>query len=164
MDTVYSTLRRLRDWFFVWFGIEAVAGTAAAAYTLDGLRRHSLLRHSTVGTVLAGLGVSLVLLIIACLVLEALIGLRPWARVVMLVVGWITVVSAAINLLALPASSALLAPLVRLRSGDWAALLAVSALTKAADLAFWSWVIYELQMNQTVRAAFGRRSPSSAML
>jgi hypothetical protein len=116
------------------------------------------------GTILAGIGVSLVLLLLACAVIEAMLDLRPWARMAMLMIGWITVVSAAINLLALPASTALLAPLAKLTGGGWAVLVAVSVLTKAADLAFWSWVICVLQVNPAVRAAFLHRGSSPAML
>ena len=56
----------------------------------------------------------------------------------MLVIGRIEVISAANNLLALPGSAARLAPVVKLTRGDWAGLVVVSVLTKAADLAFWS--------------------------
>jgi len=72
----------------------------------------------------------------------------------MLVVGWITVVSAALNLLSLPFTSALLDPVVTLTGGGWAALVTICLLTKAVDLAFWSWAIYVLQMNAAVREAF----------
>jgi hypothetical protein len=106
------------------------------------------------GTVLAGFGVSLVLLLLAMAVLDALQRLQPWARIVMLVIGWITVVSAALNLLMLPASAELLESVVEFTGGDWPALMAASALTKLADLVFWSWVIYVLQMNAAVREAF----------
>jgi len=64
--------------------------------------------------------------------------MRIERRTVMLVIGRIEVISAAINLLALPGSAALLAPVVKLTRGDWAGLVVVSVLTKAADLAFWS--------------------------
>jgi hypothetical protein len=162
MDAVHTILRRLRDWFLVWFVFEAVAGTAAAAYVLDGMGRHSFLRYTTggvgaTGTILAGIVVSLVLLLLAWAVLEAILDLQPWARIVMLVIGWITVVSAALNLLALPASAGLLELVVDLMGGDWAVVMAASALTKLADLVFWSWAIYVLQMNPSVRAAFCHR-------
>ena len=92
MDAVHALLRRLRAWFLVWFVLEAAAGTAAAAYVLDGMGHHSLLRYATGGvgapaTILAGIVVSLVLLLLAWAVLEALIELHPWARMVMLVIG-----------------------------------------------------------------------------
>ena len=159
MDAVHALLRRLRDWFLVWFVVEAAVGTAAAAYVLDGMGRHSLLRYATggvgaPGTVLAGIVASLILLLLAWAVLEALLDLQPWARMVMLVIGWITVASAALNLLTLPGSMALIEPIVEVTGGDWTVLVASSALTKLADLAFWSWVIYVLQLNPGVREAF----------
>jgi hypothetical protein len=159
MDAVHALLRRIRDWFLVWFVAEAAVGTAAAAYVLDGMGRHSLLRYATGGigapaTILAGIVVSFVLLLLAWAVLEALLDLQPWARMVMLVIGWITVASAAINLLTLPGSMALVEPVVEIAGGDWTALVAASVLTKALDLAFWSWVIYTLQANSAVKNAF----------
>jgi len=159
MDAVHAILRRLRNWFVVWFVAEALVGTAAAAYVLDGMSRHSLLGYvtggvSAAGTVLAGLVVSLMLLLLAWAVLEALLDLKPWARIVVLVVGWITLASAALNLLTLPATWAQLEPMGVLTGADWRALVAVSVPTKVADLAFWSWAIYVLQMNAAVREAF----------
>ena len=169
MDAVHAVLRRLRDWFLVWFTVEAVAGTAVAAYVLEGMGRHELLRYATggvsaAGTILAGFVVSLGLLLLAWIVLEGMLNLQPWARMVMLVIGWITAVSAAINLVALPGSAVLLEWVVELTGGDWAALAAISMLTKTADLAFWGWVIYTLQVNPAVRHAFiGVRSQTQCL-
>jgi hypothetical protein len=163
MDTVHALLRRLRKWFLVWFVTEAVLGSAAAAYVLDSMgRRHSLLRYvtggvSAAGTILAGVVVSLILLLLALAVLKALLDLRPWARMVMLIIGWITVASAALNLLTLPGMSALIERVMTLTGGGWLALVTASVLTQAADLAFWSWAIYVLQMNAAVREAFACR-------
>jgi len=163
METVHLLLRRLRNWFLVWFVAEAVIGTAAAVYVLDGMSRHSFLRYltdglSAAGTILASVVVLLILLLLALALFEALLALRPWARMIMLVVGWITVISAALDLLLLPATRALLDPMVRLTGGEWLALVTASGLTKAADLAFWAWAIYVLQMNAAVREAFACRT------
>ena len=159
MDAVHALLRRLRDWFLVWFVVEAAVGTAAAAYVLDAMGRHSLLRYATggvgaAGTVLAGIVASLILLLLAWAVLEALLDLQPWARIVMLVIGWITVASAALSLLLLPASAELLESVVELTGGDWPVLMAADLLTKLADLAYWGWVVYVLQTNAAIREAF----------
>jgi hypothetical protein len=169
MDAVHALLRRLRGWFLVWFIAEAVVGTVVAAWVLDGLGRWPFLRHAlggvgAAGTVLAGFGVSLVLLLLAMAVLDALLRLQPWARVVMLVIGWITVVSAALNLLMLPASAELLESVVEFTGGDWPVLVAVGARTELADLVFWSWVICVLQVNPAVRHAFiGVRSQTQCL-
>jgi hypothetical protein len=161
MNVVQTALRRIRNWFVIWFIAEAVAGTAAAAYVLEGMGRQPFLRQAlggvgAVGTVLAGFGVSLVLLLLAMAVLDALQRLQPWARMVMLVIGWITVVSAALDLLVLPGGVALLESVAILGGGDWETLVAVSVLTKAGDLVFWAWVIYLLQLKPGVREAFAR--------
>ena len=163
MDTVHAILRRLRNWFLVWFVAEALVGTAAAAYVLDRMSRRWYGSYATggvgaAGAVLAGFAVSLILLVLAWGLLEALLGLKPWARMVMLVIGWITVVSAALNLLALPATWAHVEPLGVFTEADWPALVAVDVPTKVADLAFWSWAIYVLQGNATVREAFVYRT------
>jgi hypothetical protein len=163
MDTIHALLRRLRNWFLIWFVAEAIIGTAAAAYVLDGMSRFSLLRGvmgsvSTAGTILAGAVVSLILLLLALALLKALLDLRPWARMVTLVIGWIQVASAALNLLSLPVSRALLKPMGMLTGSDWLPLVTLSVLAKAADLAFWSWAIYVLQMNAVVREAFACRT------
>ena len=169
MDAVQSALRRIRNWFVIWFIAEAVVGTAVAASVLDSMGRQPFLRYALGGagasvTILAGLGVSLVLLLLALALLEALQGLRPWARLAMLVIGWVTVASAVFNLLAFPGASALLESVALIGGGNWVALAAVSLLTKAGDLLFWSWVIYVLQVNPAVRGAFvcGSTSPGPA--
>lgn len=173
MDAVGAVLRRLRGWFTVWFIGEAVVGTATAAYVVDGMRRHTLLRYATGGlnadaTIAAGILGSVMVFLLAWAVLEALIDLHAWARVVLLVFGWITVVSAILNLLMLPGSSALLEPVVEVTGGDWPTLAAASVLTKTLDVAFWSWAIYTLQLDPAVRGAFlqasrdaGHRAPGS---
>jgi hypothetical protein len=147
----------------VWFVTEAVIGTAAAAYVLDSMGRHSLLRYVTgsftaSGTILAGVVVSLILLLLAFAVLEALLNLQPWARIVMLVVGWITVASAVLDLLTLPLTPMLLKSMAMPTGADGPALVTVSVLTKLADLAFWSGTIYVLQMNAAVQEAFACRA------
>ncbi len=163
MDAVHTRLRQLRNWFLIWFVAEAIIGTAAASYVLDGLSRQLLLRYLTggigaTGTILAGVVMSLILLLLASAVLKALCDLRPWARMAMLIVGWIMVISAALDLLTLPGTRALLDPMVMLTGGEWLAFVTASVLTKAADLAFWSWAIYLLRMNAAVREAFACRT------
>lgn len=167
MDAVHAALRRLRDWFLVWFVFEAAVGTAVAAYVLDGMSRHSLLRYATggvgaTGTVMAGIVVSALLLFVAWLVLEALLGLQPWARMVVLGIGWIMIVSATFNLFMLPASGELLESVVELAGGDWPLLMAVNLLTKLADLGYWAWAVYVLQTNAAVREAFLCSAPLRA--
>lgn len=161
MDAVQVALRRLRGWFVVWFAVQAVAGTVIAAYVLEGLRRDAFLRDTLSGasgevTVSAGILVSMLLLALALIVFASLLELRTWARVVLLVVGWVTIASAVLNLVALPGAGSFVAPVVEAAGGDWQTLAAASVLTKVVDLVFWSWAIYTLRFNRAVREAFVR--------
>jgi len=167
MDTIHAHLRRLRRWFLSWFVARGIPGTVAAGQGLGRMSWQSLLPYveggfSAAGTILAGAVVSLILLLLAMAVLKALLDLRPWARMVMLVVGWITVISAALDLLVLPGTRALLDSVMRLRGGEWLVFVTASALSKAVDLAYWSWAVYVLQMNAAVREAFACRTAPPA--
>jgi hypothetical protein len=168
MDAVQSILRRLRIWFVVWFVFQSIAGIAVAAYVLERLQHHGPLRYALSGgsveiTVSAGILVSMLLLLLGLLVMASLLELRPWARIVMLIVAWITAGGAVVNLLTLSGPGAWLGPAVDALGGDWQALAASSAITKAVDLAFWSWVIYTLQINPAVRGAFATQGAGRSL-
>jgi hypothetical protein len=159
MDAVQVKLRRLRNWFIAWFVVEAVAGTAAAAYVLEGMRYlpwpgHAGAGTSTEVTVTAGVLVSALLLFIALLVFDALLDLSNLARLTLLVIGWLTVGSALLGLLLLPASSAMVGSMTGLIGGHGSGLMSVNLLTKAIDLAYWGWAVYTLQVDPPVRNAF----------
>jgi hypothetical protein len=161
MDAVQVKLRRLRNWFIAWFVVEAVAGTVVAARVLEGLRYLPWPSHTGAGasvevTVGAGILVSAVLLLVALLVFDALIDISGWARIVLLVVGWITVGSSVINVLVLMGPSSLLGSVVGVAGGTWPAIAAISLVTKAGDFVYWAWVIHTLQFNPGVRDAFLR--------
>ncbi len=159
MDAVHVALRRLRTGFVVWFGVQAVLGTAVAVLVIEGLRRHPMLGAAMRGatweiTVTSGFVASVLLFALAMLVFVALLDLKRWARLLLLVVGWITAAGALLSLLGLSGSAALADSVLDLSSSDWAAVQAGTVVTKAIDLAFWSWLFYTLQMNPAVRDAF----------
>ena len=167
MDAVQATLRRFRNWFVVWFVAQSVAGTAVAACVIDGLRRYGGFRYA-LGNVTADVTVSaailglILVLLLALLVLASLLELRPWARIVFLIIGWISVVSSVSSLVMLPGTAALLERAVGVVGGEWRTLQAVDIFTKIVDLVFWSWAISVLQFNPVVRRAFvGERCDKS---
>lgn len=159
MDAVHAKLARLRNWFIVWFILEAVVGTAVAAYVVDGLRYLPWPRDAGAGmsaqfTMAAGILVSAFILFLALLVFDALLDLSTWARMVLLVVGWLTVGSALLGLLLLPASLTILGSMRGLIGVHGSAMTSVDLLTKATDLAYWGWAVYALQFDPPVRNAF----------
>lgn len=164
MDAVHATLRRLRGWFVAWFVLQSAIGTVIAAYVVEGMQQHALLRYLVRGvdpvfTVAAGILGSLFVFLVALLVLSSLLELRTWARLVLLIVGWISVFSAAMNLLTAPGTIELLRPAVGAAGGGLAALGAAYVFTKLLDLVFWSWAIYTLQFNRVVWDAFIHPGP-----
>jgi len=168
MDPVQEKLERLRFWFVVWFVWQAALGIVTAAWVLDGLGRYAFMRHAMGGvfdaasTVVAGAMVSIGLLLLAVAVLAALLDRQAWARIVMLVIGWLTVVPGLLSLLALPISTVLLESAARLSGVDAVVLAAVNVVTKGADLLYWSWAIYVLQFTPAVRAVFLATAGASA--
>ena len=136
--------------------------TCSTAWAADSALRGALGGVSAGTTVLAGAGASLLLLLLAATLFNALLRLEGWARIVVLVIGWITVCSAALTFLTLPGAMELYGPVLELAGPGWPALAAVSVLTKAADLAFWGWAIYVLQVNPAVRRAFVDRGQCPA--
>lgn len=168
MDPVQQKLERLRVWFFVWFVGQAAIGIVTAAWVLDGLGRSSILRFAlggglgAVSTVAAGTLVSLVLLFFAGLMLAALLEREAWARIAMLVIGWLTVVPGVLSVLALPLTSTLLEPAAVLSGIDGMLLAVLNVVTKGADLLYWLWAIYVLQFTPAVRAAFAGCGSASA--
>jgi hypothetical protein len=159
MDTVQERLRRFRVWFIVWFVAQSVLGTATAAWVLGELRHVPFLGR-TVGvataefTWVAGVFGSFIMLLLALFVLAALLELRPWARLLLLVLGWITVVSAVSDLLVASGGMTLARLTFDVGEHSWRTMRAVTVVTKALDLTFWSWAIYTLQGKTAVRDAF----------
>lgn len=164
MDTVHMALRRLLTGFVVWFVLQAVLGTAVAVLVIEGLKQHPLLSDALRSvtpdfTVASGVIGSLVLLALAIPVFMALQDLRNWARWLLLIVGWITVVGAVASLLGAGAAGSL-AWATRATPADWLVVQMGNMVTKAIDLAFWSWLIYTLQGNPQVREAFSNAARS----
>ena len=159
MDAVHAALRRLRFWFVMWFVVQSATGTVIAVYVVDGLSRHPVLGHLMGGvsigfTVSAAVVASMLLLGFALLIIDSLLELRPWARIAILVVGWITFVGAVANLFTLPEAAEIFREVLSAGGSDWRMLEAASLLTKTLDLVFWSWVIYTLQISSVVRGGF----------
>jgi hypothetical protein len=164
MNAIEVALRRIRGWFIAWYVVQSVAGLAIAVNVVEMLRHQPVIGHSLAGatpevTLMWGIIIASLLLWLALLLLEALVRRRPWARIVMLVIAWITVIGAAVDLLTVPGAAALLGQRLNIDADGWGAIQAATVVTKTVDLLFWSWVIYTLQFTPAVRGAFEGASP-----
>lgn len=147
MSRVEMRLRALEYVFVTWYVVQAVLGTWIAFRVLEGLQRTHLsvvLPGPTMGVVVASSVVAeAALLALGIVLFQFVLRLDCVARVVLLVLAWISAASAMIGLVAAP----VVPSAARALSG-------VSVLSNLLSLAFWVWTIKVLQFDEQVRRAF----------
>lgn len=159
MESVLARLRRLRTWFVVGFVVQAILGTAVAIRVTEGLREAHLYGsrpHGPGGSVVISSAlVASGLLLLALWLFHEVIRLKNWARLVLLVLGWLSVLSAAgslMSLITLPAVAVMLRQWVP--GLDLMGLAPWSAVTNGLALGLWGYVLRVLQFERPVREAF----------
>lgn len=162
MPKVEAKLRRLLAWFVAYF---VVGSVIADVVTVRMLGRLPGSVTGGCGPVASAFGVALLSVLIEIVVLalflwvfHALLRLRDWARVVLLVFAWLGVLSAFTSLLSLGSLGMLSRwlPEVDLRQ-----LALVGLVTNALGLLIWSYVLATLQFDREVRAAFPGHEPAA---
>jgi len=157
MSSPSIKLFRLRAIFVAYFVLKSLVGAWVAWSVLrKGSWRHLGKWEFSPGTVLAfSLMAAAVILIIALFIFGRLLQRRNWARVLLLVVGWLTVISAAFSLLASTQIADMGAWVSRwLPEMDWEKLMQFDRIQKVFELLFWGYVISVLQFDQAVRDEF----------
>ncbi len=103
----------------------------------------------------SALVVTVLVLAIALLVFGQLLLRKNWARVLLLVIGWLTVLSAVFSLLG-AARLADMGPWMArwLPEMDWEKLLQFDRIQKIFELLFWGYLISVLQFDHAVRDEF----------
>ncbi len=159
MPTTTERLQHLRGWFVVYFVFQSIVGTWAAAVTLQSIGDSPPVRElqdvSAGLVVVSSLVACLLIFGVALALFHQLLQRRNWARITMLVIAWLSALSAAASLLSSPA---LLSPsgwLERILPGvNWGLLFLTSAVTNLASLVYSVYMIRTLQSNEQVRAEF----------
>lgn len=101
-----------------------------------------------------------ILLLLGLALFHFLIEKRKWARIILLIVGWITVVDALSGFLFHDVTSRMLS---YFRLGiDWDQILYLDRVTDTLGLIYWGYVIIMLQFNGKVKREFFAASPQSA--
>ncbi len=160
MEKVIARLRRLRGWFVAGYVMQAAVGTWVAIRVLEDMRCtlafREALRAADAGLVAAsGLAGTLGILALLLWVFRALLRLREWARLVLLVLGWLSVAGAASSLVGTSSLSGLAHWAPDLACGlDLRGLASVSVVTNLLSLVLWGYVIGVLQFDHDVRDAF----------
>jgi len=152
-------LYRLRAIFIAYFVMKTLAGTVVAWSVLRPLAgEHAGSMEWPVSSLtIFSLLVAAVILVFAMLVFGQLLLRRSWARMLLLIIGWLTVISAVFSLLASSQITNLSAWIAHWAPGmdlDWEKLMQFDRVQKIFELLFWSYLISVLQIDRELRSEF----------
>jgi hypothetical protein len=163
MSSPSVKLYRLRGIFVVYFVLKSIVGTVVAYSILQPIAgRYDLRGWSSGSMAFFSLTVAAVILVLAWLVFAQLLLRKNWARVLLLVLGWLAVISAFFSLLMSAQFADMNSWLGRLVPGlhmDWRKLLAYDRVQKVFELLFWGYLISVLQFDSQVRDEFFPQAP-----
>ncbi len=159
-------LYRLRGIFVAYYVLKSIAGAFVAFSVLKPLAdRYGL--HGWLPGSLAVFVVMItaVVLAVALLIFARLLERKNWARLLLLVFGWLAVISACFGLLLSAQFSGTNSWLVRLLPNlnmDWPKLLAYDRIEKVFELIFWGYLIAVLQFDAEVKKEFHPRAEADS--
>jgi len=157
-------LFRLRGIFVAYYVLKSLVGAVVAWSLLQPMVDWHFDRPgwSISSLTIFSLMAAGVILVIAWLIFNQLLLRKNWARVLLLVIGWLTVASAIFSLLASTHLGDTGAWIVRLAPEmDWERLMNFDRVQKVFGLLFWGYLISVLQFDPELKAEFFRSSPSS---
>lgn len=143
MPNSTERLERLRRWFVAYFFLLSIVGTWTAAVTVNSISYSNLL--PTGGLQDVSVGLVIVSSLVACLLIfgvalalfHQLLQRKNWARVTMLVIAWLSALSAGASLLSSPAMLSPSGWLERMMPGvNWGSLFLTSAATNLVSLVY----------------------------
>jgi hypothetical protein len=147
MSRVERRLRALEYVFVAWFVAQGVLGTWVAYRVLKDMQDTLLvvaLQGPTLGIAMTSAVLAeAALLALGIVLFQSLLRFRRCARLVLLVLAWISAASALIGLAGEP-----------VLPHGMQALSGASLLANGLSLAFWAWTIHVLQFDAQVREAF----------
>jgi len=167
MQSPSLKLHRLRSWFVIYFVLKSVVGAVLAAVVLKPAQL-SRLGHfdersfSTASLLFFSLVVTALILAVALLIFARLLERKNWARLLLLVLGWLAVVSACFGLLmtaSSPDMTSWLSRLVPNMNMNWEKLLQYDRVQKIFELLFWGYLIAVLQFDEAVKKEFFPPAP-----
>jgi len=151
-------LHRLRGIFVAYFLVKSLVGAVVAFRVLQPVAGHYGLGGWSPGSMaFFSLVVAGAILVIAWLIFGQLLQRKNWARVLLLVIGWLAVISAFFGLLMsaqFTDMNSWLSRLVPSLDMDWHKLVLYDRVQKVFELLFWGYLISVLQFDTAVRDEF----------
>ena len=142
--------------------VEIVLGSAICLDSLEGGGMSWLIRFfgSHFAIPLMAIFSNGILLLLGLVLFHFLLEKKNWARIILLIVGWINVVDAVSGLLFHDVASRFLS---YFRVGiDWDQILYLDRVTDTLGLIYWGYAIIVLQFNDKVKREFFAASPRGA--
>jgi len=166
MQATTEQLERLRAWFIAYFLCNLVVGTWVSVVVVDTLRSSSIPFVGVLESVPEGaivgwsLFVGTVVFALGLFLFVRLLRRELWARNAMLVIAWLTGISALMSLLSACGTFSASGWLAQLMPGpDWGMIGLLNGLTNLASLAFSVYTIRTLQFDPRIREEFDRQGP-----
>jgi len=162
MSSPSMKLYRLRGIFVVYFIAKSLIGAAVAWSVLQPMSDWHFDRPgwSISSLTIFSLIAAAVILAIAMLIFGQLLLRKNWARVLLLVIGWLTVFGAVFSLFVsarIPNMGSWIAQW--LPDMDWQKLMRYDRIQKVFELLFWGYLISVLQFDSVVREEFFPQAP-----
>jgi MFS family permease len=160
MSSPSNKLYRLRGWFVLYFVLKSVVGAVVAAIILkrihvDRLGHLSKWGFSSSSLFFFSLIVAAIILVIALFIFGQLLLRKNWARVLLLIIAWLTVFSAVFSLLASAQIATINSWVAHwLPDIDWEKVINFDRFQKVFELLFWGYLIAVLQFDAEVKKEF----------
>lgn len=163
MSQITAKLSQLRGFFIVYFAVQLVVDIVLGGDLMReswGSGRGRWMAHLqlsrgaffTLTLLVAGLIFALGLWLF-----QQLSQKKNWARIVLLVVAWLTVADALLSLLFTSGTAGFLPWLYKLAPGlDWRRAILIDRIKDFLGLLFWGYLIFVLQVNRDVKSDFFR--------
>lgn len=156
-------LHQLRGFFIVYllarFGLEFVLGWDIIRDLFKKGRFHSIDRLVVApGLLLVLIGfVMLTMVLLGFWLFHHLLKKKNWARILLLIIGWLTVLDAIFSLLLTTGNSGFIPWLIDMVPGmDWQRILLMERLKDILGIIFWGYLIVILQFDQRTKQIFLR--------
>ena len=143
-------LHHLRLYFIIYFITKIIIDVTLGNYITNDTTSYLHITPTTfyIFTII----INLILFLFGLLFFYFLIEKRNWARIVLLVIGWLAVLDFISGLFLSAKIGELLTHIDRL--ADWNSLILIDRITDFISLIYWGYAIYILQFNNKVKNIF----------
>jgi len=143
-------LYRLRLYFIIYFVIKIIIDITLGSHVTNDTTSYLHITPTTF--YIFSIIINLILFLFGLLFFYFLLEKRNWARIVLLVIGWLAVLDFISGLFLSAKIGELLTHIDRI--ADWDRLILIDRITDFVGLIYWVYAIYILQFNNEVKNIF----------